>query len=274
MKEKAIGIFGYGYVGKHIKKLFENHHDVCVYDPKFQINPKEWVLDCEFIFICVPTPMKENGECDTSIVEEVLTEIYQKADGDRFVCIKSTVPPEFTKGYDGWDEGGIHVIFSPEYAGESTYWNSYKFHTDMKEMPYYIFGGLKDVCSVFVDLYMPVCGPEKEYVIVDPTVAEIAKYMENNFFSTKIIFCNEFKNICDTFGADYNIVRELFIKDPRINPMHTMVTEKRGFGGKCLPKDLRAMINATTDKGGFVPLLQIVNALNRTYELDREDKKE
>jgi len=79
--------------------------------------------------------------------------------------------------------------------------------------------------------------------------------MENTWGATKVIFANEWYEICQRFGASYNTVREGWVLDSRVERMHTAVfPRKRGFGGKCFPKDLLGII-AQSEKAGYEPSL-------------------
>ena len=182
------------------------------------------------------------------------------------VIIKSTVSP----GTTDLLACTFHkpLIFSPEYCGESSYWSPYQFHQSVVETPFFIFGGPKLLTSRAVDIYMKIGGPTKRYVQTTATEAELAKYMENCFYATKITFCYEMAKICRAFGVDYNEVRELWLNDPRINPMHTAVfsDNDRPFSGKCLPKDLSSLIH-DAEMGGVNPgLLRAVQHENQSWE--------
>ena len=96
-----------------------------------------------------------------------------------------------------------------------------------------------------------IMGPSKEI--------EMAKYMENCFLATKVIFCNEIYKICEKLGLDYNIVREAWVADPRIGTSHTFVyKDNPGFGGSCLPKDINAMISQAKNADVDTTLLDAV----------------
>ena len=70
----------------------------------------------------------------------------------------------------------------------------------------------------------------------------MAKYMENSYFATKVVFCNEMFDLCQKLNIDYNVVREIWTTDPRIGKYHTFVYEgNRGYGGSCLPKDIASI---------------------------------
>jgi len=262
-----IGIVGYGYVGKSFYKFFKNHYDVITYDPSLADNSatKSQINECDLAVICVPTPEKEDGSCDTSIVEEAVKWIDSS-----IIIINSTVSPGTTDSLN--KKYGKKIVFSPEYAGESSYWSPYAFHNSIIETPFFIFGGDKDVCNQLVNLYLPICGPTKKCVICTSMEAELAKYVENTFYATKVTFFNEIYDICEKSGVTWNTVRELFLLDPRVNPMHTMVLKNnRGFGGKCYPKDLNAFIKYAETLDGVNPtLLKSVKKTNEQIRYNNE----
>jgi UDPglucose 6-dehydrogenase len=255
---KKIAIIGYGYVGKAIEKFIKNHYKVTIYDPPAgYLTTKEEVNECYATFICVPTPRAKDGGCDISLVEDVIRWLKTE-----LIIIKSTVEVGTTlkliKKYNK------NIVFSPEYVGESIYWSPYKFHRDMEETPFFTFGGEKKTCSKVVDLFLPITGPCKKYNIIDSTTAEMAKYMENSFYATKVAFCNEIYDICNATGVDYNEARELWLSDPRLNPMHTAVfKDNRGFGGKCFPKDISALVKIADKSNTKSILLKSVIESNK-----------
>ena len=267
-----IGIIGYGYVGKAMAKLFEKNYEVLVYDvtpgiitesARHHLVDKQEINQCDLGVICVPTPRGTDGSCDTSYVETVLGWLNTP-----HILLKSTVAVGTTDRLMALT--GKKIVFSPEYCGESTYWTPYAFHTEIKETPFFIFGGDHKECSKMVDFFMPVTGPTKTYRMTDARTAEIVKYMENTFYATKIAYCYEIDQVCKLMGVDYNEARELWLLDPRINPMHTAVFEgnDRPFSGKCLPKDLSALVEASSALGYDARLLrEVLDTNDRIAEL-------
>jgi UDP-glucose 6-dehydrogenase len=105
------------------------------------------------------------------------------------------------------------------------------------------------------DLYKRTFNSELEVRQTDARTAELTKYMENAFLALKVAFCNEVYDVAGATGVDYNELRELWLLDPRIGRSHTWVhPDDRGFGGRCLPKDLRALV-AHARSAGEAPLL-------------------
>jgi nucleotide sugar dehydrogenase len=260
---KKIGVIGAGVVGMGMVKLFENRFDVKIYDPNYwqYSENKDDISLCDLAVICVPTPMNKDGSCDISAVEESVA--WCEAP---LILIKSTVPPGTTdylaKKYNK------NVCFSPEYMGESSYFTPYWKYPDPERAETHTFvivGG--ETSSRVLDFFMKVMSVDTKYMAVSAIEAELAKYMENSFFATKVTFCNEFFNIARLFGVDYKRLRELWLLDPRINPNHTLVFEdKRGYGGKCLPKDISAIVKASEAKGYTPELLTAVINTNENIK--------
>lgn len=239
-----IGLIGYGYVGKAVYEVLNKKHDVII---KEIDNTYDLVNDtCEVAVICVPTEQLLGGNVDISIVEEAV-----KALETKLIIIKSTIPPGTTEylssKYDKF------IAFSPEYIGEGNYpiphWEGYPHPTDMEKHMFTILGGPRWITKQAVDVFKPCFGPFHRYLQTDSTTAELVKYMENSYIATKVVFCNEFNEIAKAFGVDYNELRELWLQDKRVTRSHTLISEKRGFDGKCIPKDTMGIYKASQDKG-------------------------
>ena len=241
-----IGIIGYGYVGKAVYEYFKTHYTVMFYDPYVEGSvSKEEINQCDLGVVCVFTPSKPNGDCDISIVEESISWLNTP-----LILIKSTIKIGTTRMLK--EKTGKRICFSPEYIGESLYdTGMFNFNKSMKNHSFYTFGGDKKDTACLVDLFQVVSGPNKVYKQTDETSAEIAKYMENAYFSTKLTFCYEFSEICRANGVDYNEVRECWLLDPRIGTSHTSVfmNKTTPYDGKCLPKDIKAVIAQATEAG-------------------------
>jgi UDPglucose 6-dehydrogenase len=236
-----IGIVGYGFVGKAMKKMFP---DAIVYDPfvKDLNTTKQQINSCQVAFVCVPTNMAADGSCDTSIVEETLSWLKTP-----LVVIRSTIAPGTTdkmqKKYKG------EIVFQPEYIGETT------AHPLLNEAhtPFMVLGGREKGRALAIEVYKTVYNAAVKIQQMKAIEAEVVKYMENTSIGTTVVFANEFYNICQAMGADYNTVREGYLADPRMSRYFTFVyPDKRGFEGKCLPKDINAIVKAS-EKAGYKP---------------------
>lgn len=265
-----VAIVGYGYVGKAMFEFFKSKYDTIFYDPYLSDScTKDQVNERELAVICCPTNEREDGSCDTRIVEEVIDWIESE-----LILIKSTVAVGTTKRLK--EKTGKRIVFSPEYIGESDYCtDKYDFNKFVVRTPFFTFGGDKEDTQRMVEIATPIGGPMKRYVQTDSTSAEIAKYMENTFFATKLVFCYEFAEIARANGCDFNEVRELWLLDPRINRSHTSVfaTNTEPYSGKCLPKDTKAIVTDSDGKGYSANLLKEVIASNRRIGEQRENRQ-
>lgn len=261
---QSVGIVGYGHVGEAMDRFFSHRYETVIIDPKKAKNRSQWneakrrVNECEVGVICVPTPAREDGSCDVDLVEQTVGWLETP-----YILIKSTVPVGTTDRLV--KESGKRIVFSPEFLGESTYWTPHSFHQEIIESPFFIFGGEKQATRRMVDLYLPIAGPVKFYRQTSARSAELAKYTENAFFSTKLAFCYEMAAICDALDIDYYELRDLWLLDPRVNPMHTAVFQdnQEPFSGKCLPKDIRALVSFASEAGYRPELLEEVIRSNR-----------
>ena len=250
-----FAIIGQGHVGVAFKKLVDGTFDSITYDPKLDGEcPVEEIAKADIAVICVPTDQKQNGFCDTSIVEEVVSKLTNP-----HILIKSTIEPGTTdllsKKYN------LNLCFSPEYIGESSFNNSY--YNEMVDTPFLIIGGKPSEVKFYFEVFENIWGPECFYYSCSSLEAELIKYMENSFFATKVTFVNEFYEIVKAYGADWHKIREGWLLDKRVNRTFSSVfIDKRGFSGKCLPKDVNAIFHASRKQGYEAKLLEAVISVN------------
>jgi UDPglucose 6-dehydrogenase len=254
-----IGVIGVGYVGSAMIKLLKPTCQVVSYDIRRDGDayPAEELAECDFSVICVNTPMAEDGSCMVAnairAVERVPTER---------VLIKSTVSPGTTDALRV--ATGKQVCFSPEYLRESTYggpeWR------DMAGIGFSVVGGEPSDTRWLVESLMPLYGPAHRWYQCSSLEAEIIKYMENAWLATKVTFVNEFYDICRVLGADFTRVREGWLMDPRVGYSHSAVfLGSRGYSGKCLPKDLSAIVSSARKAGYDPSLMSAVQATNTRF---------
>ena len=261
-----VGIIGYGVVGKGIAKLF-GEDVTAIYDP--ETHPKlkdEKIKRTHMVVVCVPTNTAEDGEsCDTSIVEETLLWLKRiKYKG--IVLIKSAVVPseikKFTARYPK-----LKLVVSPEYMGESKYFTPYWKYPDPKDMKshaWQIYGGEPEYTTYCVDIFKRKMSVDTIHVQTDIMTAALTKYMENSFFATKVTFVNEWYDIAKTYGIDFNELRECWLADTRINRNHTLVFPfDRGFGGRCFPKDTKAITKDAEKMGYSADLMKAMIKVNK-----------
>ena len=259
---KKTAIIGNGYVGKSMSRIFP---DAVIYD-KFQEGfnteeRKEEVNECYLGIVSVPTPLNKDLSCDTSIVEEVLAWI----DTD-VVLVKSTIEPgttdRLTKKFPG-----KRICFSPEYVGEGKYYVpewQYPHPVKAETHGFMIVGGAREDTKMVLTAFMERLGPSTKYHQTDAKTAEMVKYVENVWGATKVSWANQIYDIAEGMGVDYNEMRELLLLDKRVEPMHTAIfPNKRGWSGKCYPKDVHAFISFADKLGVDASLLKSVVNYNR-----------
>ena len=253
---KKIAIIGMGYVGKAFANFVGDRYPLVRYDiADGTPYPKDGIDSCDLAVVCVPTPQAADGSCDTSILEEVIGIIETP-----LIMIKSAVVPGTTDMLKS--KTGKHIVVSPEYIGESKYHNP--IYKTMTDTPFHIVGGdSKDVRGVF-EILETIAGPHCVYYSCTAVEAELVKYMENSFLATKVAFVNQFYDISAVFGAEWHKVREGWLLDERIGRSFSLVfASDRGFGGKCLPKDISAIITAAEVVGYDASILKAVMEYNK-----------
>lgn len=266
VKETLIAIIGYGYVGQAYHKVFR---DALIYDPyndKVESASREDINNADIAIISVPTPTSEDGmSCDTSAVESTLEWLQVPR-----VLIKSTVKigtgERLQKKYPD-----IGIMFSPEFIGEGGYfipfWK-YPHPTDPIYHDFQIIGGDKQHTVPTAELFLRYVGPHLRVYLTDIRTAEVIKYTENMWIATKVTFVNEMYEACKALGVDWVDVREGWLMDSRVERMFTAVfTDKRGYQGKCLPKDTKALVHSINEAGYDPKFLRAVLDSNNRIRL-------
>ena len=228
-----IGVIGLGVVGGAIKSGFERlGHEVSCHDIKLNTTI-DLIIDSEIAFLCVPTPQGDDGSCDTSIITSVLKELSNKS-YTGIVAIKSTVECGFTQ--TAIDEyTNLTLCFVPEFLRERCALDDFIHNHNLLAV------GTHDK-FVFDKLVEAHGHYPKDTAKLKPTEAEILKYYNNVFAAYKIIFANIMSEVCGKLNCDYTTVKDAFIKFGRCKDTYLDVNENlKGYGGMCLPKDVKAM---------------------------------
>lgn len=266
--KKTIAVIGQGFVGGSLTTVFsEQGFEVLAHDragkyakgshPYKPEDLRHLVSFAEsnedfsgVYFVCLPTPMYEDGSADLRIVENVLEEL-SSIPGDRIAVVKSTIPPGSTENWNQkFNSNGLHIIFNPEFLTEANALD------DMRNQNRIILGGprpwINSVKQVFQAAF-----PKVPIVKTSSTTAEMVKYLTNNFLTVKVSFANEMAQICEALDAsglnvDYDKVVEYAKYDRRLGDSHWSVPGPdgaRGSGGHCFPKDINAMIDVAKKNG-------------------------
>jgi len=267
-----IGIIGQGFVGSAIREGLKNFYSVATYDldkEKCNSTHDNVCLESDIIFMCLPTPMRPSGECDTRILEDAIKEVedvckksYEPA--NPILVIKSTVPPGTTARINKGSK--LSVCFSPEFLTEA---NSFE---DFKNQTRIIIGGPRPATGKIKQMFRRAF-PEIPIIKTGSNTAETVKYFTNCFLATKVIFANEMYDICNAADVDFDKVTEYALHDKRIGQSHLMVPGPdgdRGFGGHCFPKDLEAMIHFSEKNNVEPDMLKSVLEKNNSLRKNRD----
>lgn len=253
IEKNTIGVIGQGFVGSAVREGMKHVFNVETYDIDLRknttCNSVEQLVNKvdDVIFVCLPTPMKKNGRCDTRIVEDAISQINdanKRLSKKVIAVIKSTVEPGTT---DRLNEkySNVSVIFNPEFLTEANSFN------DFKNQNRIIVGGPRPASTVVKTLYRKAF-PTVPIVKTGADVAETVKYFINCYLATKVSFANEMKQVCDKLNIDFDKVVEYALYDERIGKSHLSVPGpdgSLGFGGHCFPKDLNAIRFVAQDLG-------------------------
>lgn len=265
MKKTKIGVMGLGMVGGAVSRFFQKQgyefgQDMFGFDPGKEdaADITDLNREAEVIFVCVPTPYHVNPENgvvghDLSYVRGALSALS----GSKTVIIKSTVLPGTTDQMAA--EFSRHrVLFNPEFLTEVT------ADQDMSYPDRQIIGYTTEASHRIAKdllLLLPLAPFER---VLKAKEAEMVKYYGNTWFSTKVVFANQMFDMCKAIDVNYDAVMEGASADKRIGATHLTVWHKgyRGYGGKCLPKDTRALIQLGDQVGAEMQLLKTVEAIN------------
>lgn len=266
-----IGVIGNGFVGKATQILNTQHINLIVYDKDptkcipLNANMKS-ISECELVFVCVPTPMDVNGECNLNVVESVITDL-KTLNKDLHIIIRSTIPPGTSDKFN--------VYFMPEFLTEANWKNDF-YNTE-----HWIFGLPENYDELFKTNITKLFNIAKtnnkikynNIHFVKNKEAELLKYFKNVFLASKVSFCNEIYDYCIKKQINYDKVKSLVSLDSRITESHMNVPGpdgKKGYGGTCFPKDTNALLNEMK-KFDLNPLI-LKSVVKRNETIDRPVK--
>jgi UDPglucose 6-dehydrogenase len=235
-----LGIVGHGFVGSAINQGFTKNVQKYIVDPnKFSGNTIQQLIKFkpDAVFVSVPTPQLESGECNTEILDSVLQELNQAI--DLLVIIKSTVPAYKLQSIKEQCIN-LRIVYNPEFLTEKNYIN------DFKNPPMHVFGGAITDTETVEQLYLEHSACKKCPVFhTDLVSASLVKYCINSFLATKVTFMNEMYDVLRAAGGtEWNEFVKMINSDPRIGKTHMRVPGNdgvRGYAGSCFPKDTAAL---------------------------------
>ncbi len=251
--KSKIGIIGIGYVGGVVKEWFQrNKYQLFLYDKYKNIGSIEEVNKAEIIFICLPTPyLPKKGYDDSAIFENL-----SKLKGKKIIVIKSTVLPGTTEKFQKLFPQH-KILFNPEFLREKYALEDF-FKPSLQLIGY--TQKSKNVSKKILSLL-----PKAPYSkIVEAKIAELAKISVNNFLALKVTFANQIYDLTKKLKINYDDLREILENEPRLGKTHFDVFHGgyRGFGGKCLPKELKATLTLYKNLGLKAELFQTIDKIN------------
>jgi len=246
-----IGIIGRGTVGKAVHEGLQYlGHQMSFVDPAYPETKFEDILDTECVFICVPTNQAPNGDCDTSIVENVISEL-SRSSYRGLVGVKSTVIPGTSDRLSS-SFPNLRICSVPEFLRAKSALADFMYNHDLL-----VIGSS---CEEDFEIVKQIHGHlPKNVACVKPTEAEVIKYFNNVNHSVQIIFANIAFEVCKKLGVHYDAVYHAISKRECFNPAYLMCNDNlRGFGGHCLPKDTSAWNNLIKNLGLEYSMIQAI----------------
>lgn len=237
-QQTKIGIVGLGFVGGAINSSIDSFFvNKVLVDPfKGHTGTYEDLKDADGVFVCVPSPMSEDGTCDTSFFEEVIRNL--KAVNFQGVIIsKCTIPPST---YEALAKDTPNLVHAPEFLTAA------KAEIDYATGKFAFIGGTVQAYMREAERIIRLTQSQLAHVhYCSIGEASLAKYTINSFLATKVAFMNEVYEIAEAAGLDYNKIAHMITSDPRIGNSHMKVPGPDGhfgFGGACFPKDTSALL--------------------------------
>ena len=225
------------------------------------------VLKAQVVFLCLPTPPGEDGAADLRYVLDVADEIGKilarnPGTGYKVIVDKSTVPVGTSEKVEAAirrhaaDHADFDVVSNPEFLREG-----FAVEDFLRPERVVIGSDSERAIVLLKDLYEPFLPPGNPVIVMDEKSAEVTKYAANAFLATKISYMNDLANFCDAVGADIDKVREGIGSDSRIGKK--FLFPGLGYGGSCLPKDVKALLRSAQDAGTPLAILQSVEDINQ-----------
>jgi UDPglucose 6-dehydrogenase len=270
-----IGMIGMGFVGGTTAKIFSKAHKIFPYDKYKESycskkNIEELAKNSETVFVCVPTPMKLSGEMDYSAIYDSLDFLVEEAKNKErdlenlLIVVRSTAVSGTTDKLA--EKYPFHFAFNPEFLREK--------HAleDMENTNRIVIGAnnqndYEKVEEIYKQLFS-----EAKYIHCSVKEAEMVKYMANVLLTLQIAGANELYQICRATGIDYNKIKEIVLFDDRIGRNIDVPGNDGdlGFGGKCFPKDLRALTYLSRENGYEPYLLEEAWRLNERVRKNKD----
>jgi UDPglucose 6-dehydrogenase len=256
LKNGVIPIYepGLTEIVKHNEQLGRLH---------FTTDLKEGVDNSLIIFLAVGTPSAQDGSCDTSAILSVASKIAECLHDHKIIVTKSTVPVGMHKIVTDLIRSKTSAPF--DYVSNPEFLKEGAAVEDFMSPDRIIVGtNSPSAQKAMQQLYGPFMRKRTRIVLMDPASAEMTKYSANVILATRISFMNEISALCEKLGADVELVRHGLGSDSRIGS--AFLFPGVGFGGSCLPKDIRALIHMGSEHGVEMALAKAVQQVNMNQQ--------
>lgn len=260
MEKPNIGIIGMGFLGSAIAHGFGHCANIKIYDKYNDIYDSlpDVVAHSRYMFVGVPTPMNADGSQDLSSVDNVIKSIASIAYTSKVIIIKTTILPGTTRRYAKMYTNHAFV-HNPEFLTER------RSKLEFINAPRIILGG-EDYTTKEVEELYRIRFTHTPIYRTTWEAAEVAKYMANCFYACKVAFMNEMYDVADHVNIPYEDLKNMFLASGWVNPMHTDVPGhdgQRGYGGKCFPKDMNAIIKWTEENDLGLDMCRAAEKVNK-----------
>jgi UDPglucose 6-dehydrogenase len=220
----VIGILGYGVIGKTTHQVLLPHEKVKIHDIRLNTDISD-LFGAEIVFVCIPT----NNHSDLLSIKKIIT-IIKNNSPETEIVIRSTIIPGFFSEVEG------NLTYFPEFLRERNAINDAKnakvlfYSTNLKESKLHNYD-------------------EFNFKLrrIEFRELEILKLMSNNYYAMKVVFANHYYDLCKKYDADYDILLDSFYKTKNGQSYMEVNENLRGYGGKCLPKDIDFAIDIFDD---------------------------
>ena len=226
----------------------------------FTSDVKNAVENSLVCFIAVGTPQDEDGSADLQYVQQVAKLIGQSIKQYAVIVDKSTVPvgtaDMVEKIIKEQTDVEFDVVSNPEFLKQGEAVNDF-----LKPDRVVIGSNSPRATEIMQELYAPFLRTGNPVIVMDVKSAEMTKYAANSFLAVKISYANEIANICEKVGANAEMVRIGMSADKRIGSQ--FLFSGLGYGGSCLPKDIKALTKIAMDNNCDYSLLKAADDINK-----------
>jgi len=261
-----VAIIGYGFVGKALKFGLKDNVKTFKVDPRLGTEISDLIdFKPNVCFICVPTPMNDDGSQDTEILQKVIDDLLLNSISS-LIILKSTVLPDYVNKLKKFIPG---LVLNPEFLRER------HANNDFINSKLIVLGGPIESTKLAADFYKNYTKCKTtDYKFTDHVSAALIKYSINTFLALKVTFFNQLHDVFSESGQsmEWKDFVDIISTDERIGHSHMKVPGidgKFGYGGPCFPKDCNALIAYSENIGKPFEILkksaEINNKIRKQY---------